>query len=141
MTSDPVAVIGGGLGGLAAACTLAGRGYPVTLFEQSPALGGRCGVLEHAGFRFDTEPALFTFPRTLDRIFRECNRKLADFIDLIPVDPQCRCFFPDGRLLDLFRDVDATCEQLDRLFPRAAKGYRRFLKSSKRIHQAADKLL
>ena len=30
-----VAIIGGGLGGLAAACTLAARGHKVTLFESS----------------------------------------------------------------------------------------------------------
>jgi squalene-associated FAD-dependent desaturase len=41
MTVD-VAVIGGGLSGLAAAVDLAGQGIDVALFEQSGKLGGRC---------------------------------------------------------------------------------------------------
>ena len=36
-----VAVIGSGLGGLAAACTLAARGYEVEVFEKNPWLGGK----------------------------------------------------------------------------------------------------
>ena len=34
-------VIGGGLAGIAAACSLADRGVPVTLLEKRPYLGGR----------------------------------------------------------------------------------------------------
>ena len=40
-SSDRVAVIGSGLGGLAAACTLAARGRQVTLFEANDWVGGR----------------------------------------------------------------------------------------------------
>ena len=38
--SDRIGVIGSGLGGLAAACTLAARGHKVGLFEKNPWLGG-----------------------------------------------------------------------------------------------------
>src|SRR5580698_8773328 len=48
-----IAVIGSGLGGLAAACTLAARGYQVEVFEKNPWLGGKAAVLEEQGFRFD----------------------------------------------------------------------------------------
>jgi len=41
-----VAVVGGGLGGLAAACTLAARGHAVELFEKNPWLGCTVAVLE-----------------------------------------------------------------------------------------------
>ena len=36
-----IAVVGGGLAGLAAACALTDAGFPVTLFEKRPFLGGR----------------------------------------------------------------------------------------------------
>ena len=36
-----VVVVGGGLGGLAAACTLAARGYAVTLCEKNAWVGGK----------------------------------------------------------------------------------------------------
>ncbi len=140
-SSDRVAIIGGGLGGLAAACTLAGRGYPVTLFERASSLGGHTTVWEEAGYRFDIGPTFLTMPRVLDRIFRECNRKLFDHLDLVSLDPQWRCFFPDGSVLDLCTDMDRMCEHLERFAPGSGKGYRRFLKLSKRMAQLTDKHL
>ena len=48
MTSR-VAIIGGGLAGLAAACALADAGVVVDLFERKPFLGGRASSYEHPG--------------------------------------------------------------------------------------------
>jgi squalene-associated FAD-dependent desaturase len=51
--SDPspksIAVAGGGLAGLAAACALADAGFHVTVFERRPYLGGRASSYEHPG--------------------------------------------------------------------------------------------
>ena len=44
-----VAIAGGGLAGLAAACALADAGFRVTLFERRPYLGGRASSYEHPG--------------------------------------------------------------------------------------------
>ena len=44
-----VAVVGGGLSGLAAGCALASSGFRVTLFERRPYLGGRASSYEHPG--------------------------------------------------------------------------------------------
>jgi len=44
-----VAVAGGGLAGLAAACALSDAGFRVTLFEKRPFLGGRASSWEHPG--------------------------------------------------------------------------------------------
>ena len=53
MTASPdaprVAVIGGGLAGLAAACALAGAGFGITLYERRPYLGGRASSYQHPG--------------------------------------------------------------------------------------------
>ncbi len=48
-TQPTVAIAGGGLAGLAAACALAGSGFCVTLFERRPYLGGRASSYEHPG--------------------------------------------------------------------------------------------
>jgi squalene-associated FAD-dependent desaturase len=48
-TQPTVAVAGGGLAGLAAACALADSGLRVTLFERRPYLGGRASSYEHPG--------------------------------------------------------------------------------------------
>jgi squalene-associated FAD-dependent desaturase len=47
--SSRVAVVGGGLAGLAAGCALAGSGFHVTLFERRPYLGGRASSYQHPG--------------------------------------------------------------------------------------------
>jgi squalene-associated FAD-dependent desaturase len=44
-----VAVVGGGLAGLAAACALSESSFRVTLFERRPYLGGRASSYEHPG--------------------------------------------------------------------------------------------
>jgi len=44
-----IAVIGGGLAGLAAGCALADVGFKVTLFERRPYVGGRASSYEHPG--------------------------------------------------------------------------------------------
>lgn len=48
-TSPRVAVVGGGLAGLAAGCALADAGFDITLFERRPYLGGRASSYEHPG--------------------------------------------------------------------------------------------
>jgi len=136
--SDRIAVVGGGLGGLAAAVTLAGRGYSVTLFEKSPWLGGKAAVLNEYGYRFDMGPTILTVPRVLDRIFRETNRCLNDYLELIPLDPQWRCFFTDGSVLDLVADTGKMAESLDRYAPGSSAGYQRFMKLSQRLHAISD---
>jgi squalene-associated FAD-dependent desaturase len=47
--ASTVAVVGGGLAGLAAGCALADAGFRVTLFERRPYLGGRASSYEHPG--------------------------------------------------------------------------------------------
>ena len=133
-----IGIIGGGLGGLAAACVLAARGYKVVLFEASPWLGGKAAVLQESGFRFDMGPTILTMPSVLRRIFAEAGRELEDHLDLIRLDPQWRCFFHDGSVLDLEQDVQSMGNRLDEYAPGSAAGYRDFIALSQRLHRVSD---
>jgi squalene-associated FAD-dependent desaturase len=44
-----VAIVGGGLAGLAAGCALSDSGFQVTVFERRPFLGGRASSYQHPG--------------------------------------------------------------------------------------------
>ena len=56
-----VVVVGGGLGGLAAAALLGRAGLRVTLLEGAPYLGGKSRRLALKGQRIDTGPEFLTF--------------------------------------------------------------------------------
>jgi phytoene desaturase len=136
---DPVGIIGGGLGGLAAACVLGARGYKVVLWEKNDWLGGKAAVLAEGGFRFDMGPTILTVPRVLHRIFAEAGRSTADMLDLQRLDPQWRCFFQDGSILDLLEDPAAMAASLRQHAPGNAQGYRDFIDMSAKLHEVSEK--
>jgi squalene-associated FAD-dependent desaturase len=79
-----VAIIGGGLAGLAAACALSNVGFRVTLFEKRPFLGGRASSYEHPG----TGEVVDNCQHVL---FRLCTN-LVEFYQRIGVTNQIRWF-------------------------------------------------
>ncbi|MGA8764565.1 MAG: hydroxysqualene dehydroxylase HpnE, partial [Candidatus Sulfotelmatobacter sp.] len=79
-----VGVAGGGLAGLAAACTLADSGFRVTLFERRPYLGGRASSYEHPG----TGEVVDNCQHVL---FRVCTN-LVEFYRRIGVEDKIRWF-------------------------------------------------
>ncbi len=84
-SSQPtVAVVGGGLAGLAAACALSNTGFQVTLFEKRPFLGGRASSYEHPG----TGEVVDNCQHVL---FRVCTN-LVEFYERIGVANQIRWY-------------------------------------------------
>ncbi len=79
-----VAIAGGGLAGLAAACALSDTGFRVTLFEKRPFLGGRASSWEHPG----TGEVVDNCQHVL---FRVCTN-LLEFYDRIGVAEQIRWY-------------------------------------------------
>ncbi|HYF09008.1 MAG TPA: phytoene desaturase family protein [Acetobacteraceae bacterium] len=145
-----VIVIGGGLGGLAAAAVAQARGHQVTLFDKNPWLGGKAAVLHlpdprrpegNQGFRFDMGPTILTVPRVLRRIFAEAGRDQAREMPMVRLDPQWRCFFDDNTRIDLIEDVDAMAQAMDRFAPGGVNGagYRRFQAESRHLHEVSEK--
>src|SRR5207237_3060051 len=82
--SARVAVVGGGLAGLAAGSVLAHSGFHVTLFERRPYLGGRASSYEHPG----TGEIVDNCQHVL---FRVCTN-LVEFYRRIGVDQQIRWY-------------------------------------------------
>lgn len=136
-----IAVVGAGLGGLASACTLAARGYDVVLFDKNPWLGGKAAVLNEQGFRFDMGPTILTLPSVLRKIFSEAGRKIEDYLPMVRLDPQWRCFYSDGSVLDLVENVEQMKQKLREFSPdtKSADGYEKFLNFSQRLHRISDR--
>lgn len=134
-----IAVIGSGLGGLSAACTLAARGYQVEVYEKNTWLGGKAAALAEDGFRFDMGPTILIQPSVLRRIFCEARRNPADYVPMVPLDPQWRCFFDDGSVLDLQRDVQAMAATLETWKPGMGRKYVEFMELSEKLHGISDR--
>ncbi len=82
--SNPVAVVGGGLAGLAAACALADAGHKVTLLERRPYLGGRASSYEHPGTNETVD--------NCQHVLLGCCTNLLDFYRRIGVEQKIRWY-------------------------------------------------
>jgi phytoene desaturase len=96
LDSDSIVVVGGGFGGLSAACHLADAGADVTVVERRDRLGGVAGRIERDGFRFDTGPSWYLMPDVFERFFERFGREPSDYYSLTRLDPNYRVFWKDG---------------------------------------------
>src|SRR6266508_2529271 len=103
-TAYRLVVVGAGLGGLSCALHLAAAGREVTVVEKETVPGGRAGRLTLDGYEFDTGPAVITMPDLIEEALGAVGERLADWVELRPVDPAYRAHFPDGSTLDVIAD-------------------------------------
>lgn len=123
-----VVVIGAGVGGLTVAARLAEAGNEVAVHERAATLGGKLGVYERDGFRFDTGPSLLTLPE----LFADLR------LDLRPLDPVVRHVFPDGSILDSSADPEVFRDRIrDAFGEQAAADWTRFWHHASRIWAAS----
>ena len=137
-----VVVIGGGLAGLASAVELRTRGLDVTIIDRNRHLGGKMNVLEDQGYTFDMGPTILTMPQVIRGIISRTGRKVEDYIDIRDLDPQWRCFYEDGTVIDLRGNVDVMANAMDRQFPGqgAGDGWRSFIDYSRRMYGLSEKV-
>ena len=134
-----VGVIGSGLAGLAAACTLAARGHEVDVFEKNAWLGGKAAQLREQGFRFDMGPTILIQPSVPRKSFAEAGRRLEDYVPMVRLDPQWRCFFDDGATIDLLDDEATMSAGLETRFPGMGGRYKELMALSRELHTISDK--
>jgi 1-hydroxy-2-isopentenylcarotenoid 3,4-desaturase len=114
-----IVIIGGGIAGLASAALLARAGHSVTVLEKGAGLGGRAGVWEKDGFRFDTGPSWYLMPEVFDHFYKLLGTSAEKELSLVTLDPGYRVFFEgDETPLDISASRD---ENLD-IFEAVEKG-------------------
>lgn len=137
--TQSILVIGGGLGGISAAIRMAQSGYKVTLFEQNNHNGGKVNRLEEQGFGFDLGPSILTMPYIFERLFNYSGKNMADYIEIERLPLQWRSFFPDGEIIDLYENTEATLLNNLQLGQEDKKELDNYLKYTKRIHRFTEK--
>ncbi len=131
-------VVGSGAGGLASALHLQSKGWSVTLLERNEAPGGKLGVYQEQGFSFDTGPTILTLPGILRILFKESGANIEDYLELVNLDPQWRCFFEDGTVFELKRDTEEQLEEVRRISPHDVDGFRDLLRVGDDLYKLSE---
>lgn len=132
-TNKKVAVIGSGFGGLSLAIRLQAAGMQVKIFEKRDLPGGRAYVYKDKGFTFDAGPTVITAPECLEELFTLKNKKMSDYVEMMPVSPFYRLLWDDGYKFDYSNDTKELFEQINAKNPADANGYQKFLKYSEQV--------
>ena len=134
-----VAVIGAGVGGLAAAARLAASGHDVTVIEGQDAPGGRMRALPSAAGPVDAGPTVLTMRWVFEDLFAACGASLAERVPMVREEVLARHFWPDGSTLDLLADPQAARDAVAAFAgPREAAAFDAFRGAARRLFGAFE---
>jgi phytoene desaturase len=136
-----VAVVGAGVGGLAAAVELAHAGHSVVVLEQAEAAGGKCARVVRGGFTWDAGPSLLTMPHVFADLFAATGAPLEDELELLRVEPVTRYEFADGSAVELSADLPRAQAALEAWSPGAGADWTRFLGTCAGMWRASERFL
>jgi phytoene desaturase len=125
-----VLVIGAGFAGLAAATSLADKGYDVTILEKNDMPGGRARMFQTDGFTFDMGPSWYWMPDVFDNYFARFGKKTADYYNLVRLDPSYTVVFGPDEAVDLPAGLDNLENLFEQIEPGSALRLREFLKQA-----------
>jgi phytoene dehydrogenase-like protein len=124
-----VVIIGGGHNGLTVACYLAKAGVDVCVLESTPDVGG-CVIspeLAAPGFKTDICAIWHGFIQPNPLILNDELGLQSQFgLKYITIDSQFCVLFPDDSHINIYRDVDATCESIAKFSQHDAEAYKKF---------------
>lgn len=138
-THKKILIIGGGLGGISAAISLAQSGYHVSLYEKNNHLGGKLNRLEQDGFGFDLGPSILTMPKIFEKLFVASGKKMSDYVPTIRLNHQWRSFFPDGNVIDLYENLNDMQEKNPLLDKEDMNQFKDLLDYSKNLYETIEK--
>lgn len=133
-----VAVVGAGIGGLAAAVHLAAAGHDVVVLERLDRAGGKLDERVAGGFRWETGPSLLTLPAVFADLAATAGRSLDELVTLHRLDPICRYRFPDGSTFDHRADVDEAAAAAEALSPGSGAEWRAFMDHAGHVWDVAE---
>lgn len=136
-----VVVVGGGLGGLSAAISLAkNKDYHITIIEKNDHLGGKLNVKKQDGFSFDLGPSIYTMPQYFDELFTMHGKQREDYFKLKAVTPHWRNFFEDGTIIDLTDTVDGM-KGMPHISDKDFKDLQKFYKYTEKLYKFSNDIL
>ena len=128
-----VIVIGSGFGGLASALRLRAKGYEVTLVEKHPDLGGRARVFKRGNFVYDGGPTVITAPYLIEELFSLFNKKISNYVKIVPLDLWYRFVFNDGETFDYSGNEKLMEKEIKKFSEKDYEGYNKLVKFTEKI--------
>ena len=128
-----IIVIGSGFGGIAAALRMRAKGFDVTLVEKHPDLGGRARVFKKDKFIYDGGPTVITAPYLFDELFSLFNKKISNYVKIIPLDLWYRFVFNDGETFDYNGNDKTMEEQIKKFSSKDYSGYKKLVNFTEKI--------
>jgi len=130
-------IIGAGLGGMATAIRLAHAGWKVKVLEKNMRVGGKLSCAGENGFLWDVGPSLITMPFVLRDLFEAIGHDMEHYLELVPLNPICRYFFPDGKVLNAWADQHHFQIELARLEKDHGESLEAFMRYARGIYDLA----
>jgi len=140
MPRDRTIIIGAGMGGLAAALSLASQGEEVLVIERQAAPGGKMRRLAVGGQGIDGGPTVLTMRWVLEQVFAEAGADVSDHVTLEPLAVLARHAWSPSERLDLHADLAASADAIGAFAGAGeAKRFIDFSAEAKRIYQTLEK--
>lgn len=139
MSKQHALVVGGGVGGLSAALSLASQGLQVTLLEAQKTIGGKMRAVPVGDTRIDGGPTVFTMRWVFEELFDEAGLSFKDAVSLTKADILARHAWDDTGHLDLHADLQASADAIGAFCgPAEAKVFLAFAHEAKSMYQMLE---
>ena len=134
---NKVAVVGGGMGGLATAARLGKMGWSVEVFDLRDGPGGKNYQHPQGDFRFDSGPSLLTMLEVFQELFEFCGGKMENYFTPIPLDPLCHYWFDDGSHISTPGTTEAFIHKFSQAGWASETELKNFFARCKKLHGIA----
>ncbi|MEO5627410.1 MAG: phytoene desaturase family protein [Candidatus Saccharimonadales bacterium] len=132
-------IIGAGIGGLGVAALLSADGWRVKVYEQAAGPGGRAGIWQKDGFRFDTGPSWYLMPEVFEHYFELLGEKRNDYFQLQKLSPAYKVFTETEAPIVVTGDIEQDSQTFDDIEAGAGNQLKKYLKNAEQTYNLAVK--
>ena len=136
--SRKIAVVGSGIGGIAAAVRMSLKGFRVDVFEKNKIPGGKFNQIHQDAFRFDTGPSLFTLPHLIEELFEIAGKNTGDHFRYRPLNNLCKYHFSDATTINAWSDPDAFAEEVFEKCGEDPRALRNYLAEAEKLYNLSS---
>ena len=111
---------------------------PAERMDGGRRVGGKLSCASEAGFLWDIGPSLMTMPFILNDLFEAAGHDINDYLELTPLNPICRYFFPDGKVMNAWSNHHHFQIELARIEKDHGESLDNFMRYAQGIYDLAS---